>query len=420
MTDFVSEEISNRENLFPRRKKFSLYASLLHKAFSSMKAGSLRMEFPDGRVETYGTGIPSLRATLRVTRPDFFKKCVLYGDIGLGESYVDGDWETDDLTQLLSWFILNKSDCPTLSQDRRKSLGFNLLHFANQLRHRFRSNTFRGSRKNIEEHYDLSNAFFQLFLDSGMTYSSAYFESENQSLETAQEAKYDRLCRKLKLRPADHVLEIGCGWGGFSLHAARRYGCRVTGLTISKEQFRYATERVRKEGLEDRIRIEFRDYRNVAGAFDKIASIEMIEAVGDRFLETYFFQCRRLLKKGGLLGLQMITYPDEGYGTYRKKADWIQKHIFPGSILPSLSRVEEALRRTGSLKLSDLTEMGPSYARTLETWHRAFHQKLPEVKRLGYNDAFIRKWNYYLCICRAAFQMGHIHVVQAIYSDGTL
>ena len=270
--------------------------------------------------------------------------------------------------------------------------------------------------RNIREHYDLGNDFYRLFLDPTMTYSSALFERPGQTLEEAQTAKYDRLCQKLKLKPDEHLLEIGSGWGGMSLHAAKKYGCRVTTITISEAQFRYARELFQKEGLAGRIEIKLLDYRLVTGQFDKIVSIEMLEAVGDAYLETYFAKCHELLRPGGLLGLQMITCPDTRYDSLRKNVDWIQKHIFPGSLLLSVHRVNQALRRTGDLHLHDLTEMGLSYAETLRRWRAAFNRQLPQVRALGFDERFIRKWNYYLCYCEAAFARRNISVVQTIYT----
>jgi cyclopropane-fatty-acyl-phospholipid synthase len=235
-------------------------------------------------------------------------------------------------------------------------------------------------------------------------------------LEAAQIAKYDRLCRQLKLKPGEQVLEIGSGWGGFSRHAAINYGVRITAVTISDEQFKYARELVRGEGLADRVEIKQLDYRLLTGRFDKIVSIEMLEAVGDAYLETYFAKCEELLKPAGLLALQMITCPDSRYEALRKNVDWIQKHIFPGSLLLSIHRVNEALRRTGDLFLHDLKDLGPSYAETLKRWRIAFNQNEAAVRALHFDTCFLRKWNYYLSYCEAAFAMRNISAVQAIYT----
>jgi cyclopropane-fatty-acyl-phospholipid synthase len=262
-----------------------------------------------------------------------------------------------------------------------------------------------------------------------MTYSSALFEDgraelplcpaaqqRRPTLEEAQTAKYDRLCRQLKLKPGEHVLEIGSGWGGFSLHAAKNYGVRVTTVTISEEQYKFARELFQKENLADKIEIKLMDYRLLTGQFDKIISIEMLEAVGDAYLETYFAKCHEVLKPGGLLALQMITCPDSRHDSLRKNVDWIQKHIFPGSLLLSIHRVNEALRKTGDLFLHDLKDLGLSYAETLKRWRIALNQNEAAVRAQNFDTRFLRKWNYYFSYCEAAFAMRNITVVQAIYT----
>jgi cyclopropane-fatty-acyl-phospholipid synthase len=279
-----------------------------------------------------------------------------------------------------------------------------------------RPNSLATSRRNICEHYDLGNEFYKLFLDPTMTYSCACFQKPGQTLEAAQTAKYDRLCQKLRLQPGEHVLEIGSGWGGFALHAAQSCGCRVTTITISEEQFKYARELFTKNGLADRIEIKLMDYRLLTGRFDKIASIEMLEAVGDAYLETYFGKCHELLKRDGLLAVQMITCPDSRYQALRKNVDWIQKHIFPGSLLLSINRVNEVATRTGGMLLHDLMDLGLCYAETLKRWRITFNEHAVRVRQLGFDDHFIRKWNYYLCYCEAAFAMRNISVVQAVYT----
>jgi cyclopropane-fatty-acyl-phospholipid synthase len=249
-----------------------------------------------------------------------------------------------------------------------------------------------------------------------MTYSSALFQAGKESLEEAQIAKYDRLCRKLLLNRTDHVLEIGTGWGGFSIYAAQNYGCKVTSITISKEQYDFALAKVKKLGLCDRISIELKDYRHVEGRFSKIASIEMVEALGDRFVETYFEKCESLLEEDGLLGIQMIITPDCRYDVLRKSVDFIQKHIFPGSLLLSIGRVNRALEKVSRFSLYNLEDFGESYARTLLEWQDNFNAHQNEILSLGFDQRFIRKWNYYFSYCASAFTMRQISVVQAIYT----
>ena len=394
----------------------SFYQRVVLQSLAPMTRGCLRLEMPDGAKITFGQPAAELAANVRIVRPEFFKRCVLYGDVGFGESYVDGDWETDDITRVISWFILNVDQAPSMSGSTAKKWLVNLLGWQNRVGHWLRPNSLATSRRNIAEHYDLGNDFYQLFLDPTMTYSSARFETPEQTLEAAQTAKYDRLCRQLRLKPGEHVLEIGSGWGGFSRYAAKHYGVRLTTVTISQEQFNHARALFQKENLDGQIDIKLLDYRRLTGTFDKIVSIEMIEAVGDRYLETYFAKCHELLKPAGLLALQMITCPDTRYDSLRRNVDWIQKHIFPGSLLLSVQRVNEALRQTGDLFLNDLKDMGLDYAETLRRWRTNFNQNEAAVRALKFDTRFIRKWNYYLSYCEAAFAMRNITVVQALYT----
>lgn len=393
-----------------------LYERVVMQSLEKMTLGCLHLELPDGSVKIIGQPGATISANVRIFEWGFFKRCVLFGDIGFGEAYVDGDWDTDDITKVISWFILNVETSSTMSGGRGKRLLLNLLGWQNRLGHLFRPNSLATSKRNIAEHYDLGNDFYRLFLDPTMTYSSALFSAPTQSLEEAQVAKYDRLCRQLKLRRGERVLEIGSGWGGFSRYAAKNYGVKITTVTISEEQFRFASELFQREGLGGQVDIKLQDYRLLSGQFDKIVSIEMLEAVGDEFLETYFAKCHGLLAPGGLLALQMITCPDSRHAALRKDVDWIQKHIFPGSLLLSVHRVNEALRRTGDLFLHDLKDLGLSYAETLKRWRRRFNQNHAAVSALHFDDRFIRKWNYYLAYCEAAFAMRNITVVQAIYT----
>ena len=410
-------------------KSGGFYQRVIMDTLAKMTLGCLHLELPDGTNKIIGKPDAKISAKVRIVRDSFFKRCVLFGDIGFGEAFVDGDWDTDDITQVISWFILNIENSPAMSGSRSKKLLVNLLGRYNRMLHLLRPNSLETSRRNISEHYDLGNDFYKLFLDPTMTYSSALFDDgravlplcpapppRRPTLEEAQIAKYDRLCRQLKLQPSDHVLEIGSGWGGFSLHAAKNYGCKITTVTISAEQFKYARELFQRENLADKIDIKLMDYRLLTGQFDKIVSIEMLEAVGDAYLETYFAKCHEVLKPGGLLALQMITCPDSRYDLLRKNVDWIQKHIFPGSLLLSVHRVNEALRKTGDLFLHDLKDLGLSYAETLKRWRIAMNQNEAAVRAQNFDTRFIRKWNYYFSYCEAAFAMRNITVVQAIYT----
>ncbi|WP_035983460.1 SAM-dependent methyltransferase [Leptospira meyeri] len=409
-------ELKNKSTL----EQFPIYRKIFLKAMSSMKRGSLRMIFPNGEQVTIGDVNSSFEpkfhsALIHVKNPVFFKKSVLYGDIGFSESYLTGDWETDSIENVISWFILNVDDSPSLSGAKKKLFHLNLFNLGNKFLHFLRKNTLTGSKKNIVEHYDLGNKFYKLFLDPSMTYSSAYFESLEDSLEEAQTRKVDKLCQKLKLNPGDHLLEIGSGWGFLSIHAAKNYGCRVTTVTLSEEQYVYAKERIQKEGLSDKIEIRIQDYRKIEGQYTKIVSVEMLEAVGDAYYETFFQKCQDLLTRDGIMALQVITCPDSRFTSFKNGIDFIQKHIFPGSLLPSIGRMNQAIGRTGDMYLFHLEDMGLSYAKTLRLWLKAFEENLTEVRIQGYSETFIRKWRYYLAYCAAAFQMRNISVIQSVY-----
>ncbi|MBX2861283.1 MAG: cyclopropane-fatty-acyl-phospholipid synthase family protein, partial [Vampirovibrio sp.] len=344
-----------------------------------------------------------------------FERILCFGHIGFGEAYVDGLWETDSISDVIGWFILNVDECSVV-EGSKKAWFFNAMGVFNRVLHLLKPNSLKLSKENIHQHYDLSNDFFALFLDATMTYSAAKFDMPGQSLESAQRAKYDALCQKLSLKPTDHLLEIGTGWGGFSLYAAKHYGCHITTVTISEEQYQLACQRIADADLSHQIEVRLQDYREITGTFDKIVSIEMVEAVGEAYMDTYFAQCTQLLKKDGLFAIQMITCPDSRYALLRDNVDFIQKHIFPGSLLPSLARVTQSLTKAGDLFMVDLEDMGLNYANTLSVWQERFNRNLDQVTALGFDDAFIRKWNYYLMYCHAAFSWRNITAVQAVYS----
>ena len=381
-----------------------------------MDKGRLYLTLSSGEQITIGTGEGNISASIVVNDDEFYKRIILFGDIGFGEAYVDGLWDTDNITNVVNWVLHNIENAPGISGSRIQTLSLNLLKIYNKLSHFKRANTVEGSRKNISEHYDLNNDFFASFLDPTMTYSSAYFYKDGLSLEEAQLAKYERLCRQLHLKPTDHVLEIGSGWGGNAIYMAKTYGCRVTSLTISAEQHKMAVERVEAAGLSDKVSIELKDYRMVEGVYDKIVSVEMLEAVGFSFMDVYFTRCHQLLKKNGILAIQVITSPDSRYESLRKGVDWIQKHIFPGSLLPSIGAINASVNRTGDFTMVDLKDIGLDYAKTLKLWYDAFNANLLKVRSLGFDDRFIRKWNYYLCYCEAAFAMRNINVMHIVYS----
>lgn len=412
-----------------------LHARLVLRALAGMTRGQLRLERADGHAHVLGgsgaarhwhagTRAPAAReipetAALRVHRDEFFKKCVLAGDVGFAESYLDGDWESPDLRAVFAWFLVNLDRAPTLSGSAARAFGVNLLRAVNRVGHLLRPNSRRTAARNIREHYDLSNDFFRLWLDDSMMYSGARWDAGAATLEAAQVAKNDALCRRLQLRPEDHVLEIGTGWGGWSLHAAKNYGCRVTTLTISREQHDLAVRRIAAAGLADRIEVRLQDYRELpAGGtrFDKVVSIEMLEAVGHAYLPEWCRVVARVLKPDGLLALQFITCPDHRYDALRSGVDFIQKHIFPGSLLLSVNRLNDQLARAGGFQLHALDDLGQDYARTLRTWSERFEAKIDAVRALGFDERFVRKWRYYLAYCEAAFALRNISVVQTVHT----
>ncbi|HWY12312.1 MAG TPA: cyclopropane-fatty-acyl-phospholipid synthase family protein [Bacteroidia bacterium] len=396
--------------------KKGFYERTVLSMLSKMNLGTLNLTLPSGEKIILGNGEGGISANAEIKSPYFFKRSVLYGDIGFGEAYVDGDWDTDNITNVIKWFLLNVDNAPSISGSSARSFIVNILKIFNNIYHTKRENTLKGSKKNISSHYDLNNDFFASFLDSTMTYSGAYFNKEGISLQEAQLAKYERLCKQLNLKAGDHVLEIGSGWGGNAIYIAKNYGCYVTSVTISEEQCKLAKERVEKENLSDKINIILQDYRFLKGQFDKIVSIEMLEAVGAKFYDAYFKKCHELLKKDGILGIQVITCPDSRFESLRTGVDWIQKHIFPGSLLPSVAAINRAINNTSDLTLVDLKDLGLDYARTLNLWREQFNKNISDIKKLGFDDEFIRKWNYYFCYCEAAFDMRNINVMQLVYA----
>jgi cyclopropane-fatty-acyl-phospholipid synthase len=412
------EEIKEEVKLASASK---IYKNLFKFATKSMKNGSMRFLEPGNN--NYVLGDPNSphedyhNALVQINRPnEFYKKTVLFGDVGFSEAYMDGDWDTDNITNVLSWFLLNVDSGPSTSGSKEYKPHIKLMNFFNRMYHLYRSNTVEGSKRNIVEHYDLGNEFYKLFLDKTMTYSSAYFQKDEVSLEEAQVAKYEALCKHLYLKKEHHLLEIGSGWGGFSLHVAKKYGCRITTITISDEQFAYAKELFKREGVDHLIEIKMLDYRKLEGKFDRIVSIEMLEAVGDKYLDTYFEKCQSVLKPNGLLALQVITSPDSRYEEFKTGIDFIQKHIFPGSLLPSIGRINTAINRTGEMHLYHMHDMGSSYVKTLHSWLEMFDKNIAQVRALGFGEKFIRTWRYYLSYCEAAFKMRNISVVQLVYT----
>jgi cyclopropane-fatty-acyl-phospholipid synthase len=392
-------------------------------SLARMGKGLLLVDLPDGASQAFGGGEAALplgiagTARIQVRREAFFRKCVLTGDIGFAESYIDGDWSTPDLAAVISWFILNVEDAPTMSgSGRARDLALNLMRAANRVGHLLRPGSRAAARRNISAHYDLSNDFFSLFLDPSMMYSAARWSAPGLTLEEAQRDKNEQLCRLLRLKPADHVLEVGTGWGGWALHAARTHGCRVTTVTLSRQQFEHASRRVSEAGLAERVSVRLHDFRDIDGTYDKVVSIEMIEALGHAYLPDFCRVVSRALKADGLLALQFITCPDSRYAQFRRGVDFIQKHIFPGSLLLSLNRVNDQLSRQGGWVLNHAEDLGHDYALTLRSWGEAFRARTGEVRELGFDERFVRKWAYYLAYCEAAFALRNISVVQTLHT----
>ena len=350
-----------------------------------------------------------LRATVVIHDPNAYQRLALRGSIGVGEGYMEGEWSCDDLPSLVRIFVINQDALLELE----KGLTRLMMPLFRWLYAR-RDNNPRGSRANIAAHYDLGNEFYRLFLDETLMYSAAIFPTPDTDLRAASVAKIDRICRKLDLKPDDHLLEIGSGWGGFALYAAQQYGCRVTTTTISQEQYRLTRERVQAAGLDEKITVLCQDYRDLRGQYDKLVSIEMIEAVGERHLNTYFRTCARLLKPQGLMLLQAITIADQKYAQYRHEVDFIRHYIFPGGFLPSLTAMADVLTGATDLRIFHLEDIGAHYATTLRHWRERFLANLDRVQALGFPDSFIRMWEYYLCYCEGGFRERAIGTVQLL------
>lgn len=394
---------------------YDIYSRLVFHVLSKFKRGRLTLRLPQGATLHFGQS-DEMECHLTVKSSAFFKKLVLFGDIGFGESYVEGDWTTEDLTDLIRWMILNWESNAGISGSSVNAFFLGVFRVFNRFKHILRSNDLKGSVENISAHYDLSNELFQSFLDPSMAYSCADFSNHAKTLEEAQIAKFDRLARTARIKPSDKVLEIGGGWGGFAIHLATHYGCEVDSITVSKNQFEYFTNKVKQAGLENKVRAHLLDYRNVQGSFDKIVSVEMLEAVGHEHLPSFFEVVGRVLKPQGLLALQVIHCADSRYEKLRKGVDWIQKHIFPGSLLLSISRLTEVARDVSGLQLHDLHSMGEQYARTLREWRLRFNQAHTSSNDSLWDERFKRKWNYYFSYCEAAFDMRHIGAVQLLFT----
>lgn len=384
--------------------------SLVHRLLAQLSHGHLTLE-ENGQIQEFGEGRheASIKACIRIKHPQAYEQIVRNGSIGAGEAFMQGWWESPDLVEVIRLFAANLD----VNENLRASP---VRRWLQRAHHWLRSNTRSGSRSNIAAHYDLSNEFFRLFLDDTLAYSAGIYLHENATLEQASLAKFRRICDQLELKPADHLLEIGTGWGGLAIFAARNYGCRVTTTTISHQQFLHATDWVEREGLGHLVTVVERDYRELEGSFDKLVSVEMIEAVGTAYYESYFSQCSKLLKPKGLLLIQAITIPDQRYQESLDSSDFIKRYIFPGGQLPSPSIITTHVGKYTDMQLVNVIDMTLDYARTLAHWRERFQRNLPAVRQLGFDEIFVRMWQYYLCFCEGGFRERAINTAQFLFA----
>ncbi len=375
---------------------------------ASWKAGAIHVALPDGRMLSFGDLESTRRVSITVKNWDFFWRNLTAADIGNAECYMEGDWEVSDLVELCRLFLIDQSmldaGSPWMLVSRLRS---RLIRWS-------QTNTLFRASRNIRAHYDLSNDFYRLFLDDSMTYSCAYFPTPDTSLADAQQAKIEMICRKLAPEPGQHVLEIGSGWGALAIHLARHHGCKVTSITLSEQQHALARERVAAAGLSSQIDIRLCDYRKIEGTYDRVVSIEMIEAVGYRYFGTFFERCAARLARHGRMVLQSITFPDQGFDAYRKDFDFIRKHVFPGGLCPSLFEIQRAVKERTDLRIVSVEDIGPHYATTLARWRARFLERTADVRALGFDDRFLRMWEYYLACCEAAFSVRYLGNLQLV------
>ena len=391
--------------LFDQLAKKLLFSLLrgLHRGELTLIDGSVRRTFGEK-----SNKFP-LDATITVHHPRFYSSVVFGGSVGASEAFMAGQWSTDDLTTVVRITILNREVFEGMEKGLAK-----LTAPLHMFVHLFRGNTRKGSRLNIAAHYDLGNDFYKLFLDETLTYSCGIFEREDSTLKEASLAKYDRICQKLDLSSEDHVVEIGTGWGGFAIYAAQNYDCRITTTTISAAQYDLARERIDKAGVAQKVEVLLRDYRDLRGKYDKLVSIEMIEAVGHQYFNTFFRSCSKLLKENGMMLLQAITMTDQVFDRHKRSVDFIKRYIFPGSCIPSITAMSRSIARASDLKLFHLEDITPHYARTLRMWREQFFANIDKVRDLGLPETFIRMWDYYLSYCEAGFAERYLGDVQML------
>jgi cyclopropane-fatty-acyl-phospholipid synthase len=401
----IAESTKTRSNVnSPFRQ---LARDIVKRRFADIREGAILVR--DQRGEWFAGEGNQIDATITVHDLGFYQQILRSGTKGAAAAYRDGLWSCSDLTTLLRIMIRNIDRLDKFETGLAK-----LVNLAARLRHQLRSNTRKGSQQNIHAHYDLGNDMFELFLDPTMTYSCGIFPSETSTLEEASIEKLDSICRKLALQPSHHVVEIGSGWGSFAIHAAKNYGCKVTTTTISRDQHDLAMQRIKAAGLEDQITLLFQDYRDLDGQYDRLVSIEMIEAVGHNFLPEYFGKCASLLKDDGQMLIQAITMPDQRYQRYLQNTDFIQQFIFPGSCVPSLTAIMNSISAATDLRVENIENIGPHYARTLRSWLENFTAQHEQITALGYSQDFMRLWEYYLCYCEAGFKERYLGVLHLL------
>jgi len=388
----------------------SIFKSGLLKKFQGLKTGNILVY--DGNDDfSFGDSGSNEKVVVNIHSQEFYVMVGSGGALGLAEAYMAGYWSSDNVVKLFQIILRNREILLSLEKGFAK-----LIKPINRMIHRSRQNTLQGSKKNIVAHYDLSNEFYKLWLDPTMTYSCAFFNDESATLEDASIEKLDRICRKLNLSGNDSVLEIGTGWGSFSIHAAKKYGCKVTTTTISDAQYEYARKRIKEEGLESKITLINKDYRELDGEYDKIVSIEMIEAVGYEYIPEFFSKLSSLLKRNGFIALQGITYNDQYFHVYKDSVDFIKKYIFPGSCLISISQITDVIKKDTDLAMIDMEDITKHYAITLNRWRKNFVDVLPKIKEMGYSQAFINMWEFYFLYCEAGFLERNIGDVQLIFA----
>ncbi|MFT6733746.1 MAG: cyclopropane-fatty-acyl-phospholipid synthase [Polaribacter sp.] len=398
----ISTADSNKQGYWLRKIKSSMFSGL-----NELHYGSLMIKDGEQTQHFHGDEMRDLTADIEVLDDQFYKYLAFGGSVGAGEAYINGYWKTENLTNVIRLFAVNQSVTDSVEGGiaRFTTPVKKMFHWLNK-------NTQKGSKKNIVAHYDLGNQFFSEFLDPTMMYSSGIFHKETDSMEQASYQKLDRICQRLRLTDNDHVIEIGTGWGGFAIYAAKNYGCKVTTTTISEEQYALAESRIKEAGLEDKITLLKEDYRKLEGQFDKLVSIEMIEAVGHQYFNTFFKKCSHLLKPHGEMLLQAITIADQRFESAKNEIDFIKRYIFPGSCIPSVDSISDSVRQASDMRILHSEDIGVHYAITLEKWREQFFKNIENIKKQGFSDAFIRMWQFYLCYCEGGFRERVISDVQ--------